>query len=460
MTVTRIGIVGAFVAAVLAAPVAEAAEVRLERLYFDCSRMYCPPDSPAYGELLVVRGDRGEANRLTVARGAAGEFRVTDAGGALRVGPGCTLDGERSVVCPTSTPRLWAFVFAGDRGDTVTSSVAVDGVDGGSGNDRLAGSSFADALYGGEGRDVLRGNGGDDALHDGRPTGAIPPDQYEGRFFPPWFGPPAPVAADRDLFDGGAGTDTLGYEGRRRGVIADLARTDRHAGTPGERDALRGLEAAVGGSGADRLFGDGAANALSGGDGDDLLVGRAGDDQLQLDAGSNRVRGGIGDDAIVILGPDRHLERQRVACGLGRDRVDNLFPNDFAEDDCEVVVIGEIHELQPLLPPVSLARPPLASYTTHPVDCEAQSCRLRLEVRLARSPSRRQPTLRGLLLGRTEATIPFRTVTTVSVHLTDRGSRLLRRYRALLIRIQLSTRLDDPRIAAGGAYLTRLRAPS
>lgn len=458
MSRTRIGVIGALVAAALVSsfvPVAHGAEVRLDRFDFDCTRKQCPP---AYGEQLVIRGSRGETNRLSVALGTTGEFQVTDAGGALRAGPGCTLSGAQLVACPTSTPALAAYVFGGDRDDTVSSSVAVT-VDGGSGHDRLAGSPFADALYGGRGRDVMRGNEGDDVLRDSRLPGLTLPE-YEGRSFPPGPGPPEPVPAERDVFDGGLGTDTLSYEGRRRGVTADLARTDRHAGAPGERDALRGLEAVVGGSGADRLFGDGAANALSGSDGDDLLVGRAGDDQLELDAGSNRVRGGIGDDTIGIVAPDRHLERQRVACGLGRDRVDNLFPDDFAEDDCEVVVIGEIRELQPLLPPVSLARPPLASYTTHPVDCEAPSCRLRLEVRLARSPSPRQPTLRGLLLGRTEATIPFRTVTTLNVHLTDRGSRLLRRYRALLIRIQLNTRLDEPRIAAGGAYLTRLRAPS
>jgi RTX calcium-binding nonapeptide repeat (4 copies) len=459
MTRTRIGVVGALVAAALASSlvsVAEGAEVRLERFYFDCTRKQCPPD---YGERLVVRGGRGEANRLSVALGTAGEFQVTDAGGALRAGPGCTLSGAQLIACPTSTPLLAVYVLSGDRDDTVTSSVAIN-VDGGSGHDRLAGSPFADALYGGRGRDLVRGNEGDDVLRDGRLPRLISPEQDLGRSFPPLLGPAEPVPAERDVFDGGLGTDTLSYEGRRRGVTADLARTDRHAGAPGEEDALRGLEVVVGGGGPDLLFGDDVANALYGGDGDDLVVGRAGDDQLELDAGSNRARGGIGDDTIGIVGPDRHLERQRVACGLGRDRVSNLFPDDFAEDDCESVVIGEIHELQPLLPPVSLARPPLASYTTHPVDCEAPSCDLRLEVRLARSPSRRQPALRGLLLGRTEATIPNRTVTTLTVHLTDRGSRLLRRYRALLIRIQLNTRLDDPRVAAGGAYLTRLRARS
>jgi hypothetical protein len=457
---TRIDVVGALLGVVLAASLvsaAEAAEVRLERFYFDCTRKMCPPD---YGERLIVRDSRGEANRLSVALGAAGEFQVTDASGTLRAGQGCTLSGAHLVACPTSTPAVAVYVFSGDRDDTVTSSVAVN-VDGGSGRDRLAGSPYADALYGGTGRDAMRGNEGDDVLWDGRLPALISPEDDMGRAFPPPLrGPPEPVLAERDVFDGGPGADTLSYGGRRRGVTVDLARTDRHAGATGEGDALRGLEAVVAGSGSDRLFGDDIANALDGGVGDDLLVGRAGDDQLELDAGSNRARGGIGDDTIGIIAPDRHLERQRVGCGLGRDRVFNLFPNDFAQDDCESVVIGEIHELQPLLPPLILARPPLASYTTRPADCEVPSCDMRLEVRLARSPSRRRPQLKGLLLGGVSATIPNRAVTTLTVHLTDRGSRLLRRYRALLIRIQLNTRLDDPRIAAGGSYLTRLRAPS
>jgi hypothetical protein len=460
MALARIGFVGALItAALVASPawVAEAAEVRLERFFFDCTRMSCPPN---YFERLVVRGDRGEVNRLNVAFGAAREFRVSDAGAPLRAGPGCTLSGAELVACPTTSPLLAAFVLAGDRGDTVSSSVSVN-IDGGSGNDRLAGSEFADALYGGRGLDVVRGSGGEDALRDGRLPRLITPDQYDGRFFLPLSDVAIPVPAGRDLFDGGAGTDTLGCEGRRRGVFADLARTDRHAGAPGERDALSGLEAVVGGSGNDRLFGDNNANGLNGVDGDDLVVGRAGDDELELGGGSNRARGGAGNDAIGIGGADvRHLERQRVTCGPGRDLVDDLFMHDFAEDDCESVVILEFHKLQVLLPPVTLARPPLASYTTEPVDCEAASCRLRLSVRLARSPNPRRPGLKGLLIGRAEATIPYRAVTTTTVYLDDRGSRLLRRYRSLLIRIRLDTRLEDPRSAVWSAYLTRLRAPA
>ena len=466
MALARLGLVGGLVAVALAVSlvsVAEAAEVRLERFYRDCTRTSCPPN---YGERLVVRGGRGEANRLSVGFGAAGEFQVTDAGPALRAGPGCMLSAEQLIACPTSTPLLAAYVLAGDRGDSVTSSVAVN-VDGGGGNDRLAGSALADALYGGKGRDVVRGNGGDDTLRDGQLPRLVTPeeDPGQGRVFPPpQLEPAIAVPAESDVIDGGLGTDTLGYEGRRRGVIADLSRTDRHAGAPGEGDSLGRLENLVGGNGDDRLLGDDAANTLWGSTGDDLLVGRAGNDQLEGGEGSNRARGGAGDDIIGGgLNADVLRNRQRVSCGPGQDLAASLFLNDFAEDDCETVSVGIVHEIHPLLPPDGGPRPPVATYTTEPADCEATSCLVRLDVRLARPPGRRPPHPRGLLLGHVSATIPPRAVTTLTVHLSRRGSRLLRRYRSLLVHIDLDIvhpNEPPPRSVFGGAYLTRLRAPA
>jgi hypothetical protein len=258
---------------------AEAAEVSFEREYYDCRD--CDPTG-----LLVVRAGAGEANRMIVAREEAGEIRVTDAGAPLVAGPGCTAVGQQRVDCPTSVPALMAFVFAGDGDDTFSSSLGVN-VDGGRGNDRLVGSPFADALYGGRGRDVLRGEDGDDALEDGRRvTLSLPVGTF------------APVRAERDVFDGGAGVDKLGYAGRRRGVVVDLAGRGRGAGARGEGDSLRRLEHVVGTDGDDRLFGDESANSLDGGAGDDLVVGRGGDDRLAGSTGSNRVRGDAGDDLI------------------------------------------------------------------------------------------------------------------------------------------------------------------
>jgi hypothetical protein len=421
MPSARIALVAALVVAALAAPlgsVAGAAEVRLDRLQFDCSRIQCPPD---HSDRLVVRAGRGEANRLSVALGPAGEFQVTDAGAPLSAGPGCP------------------------------------------GDDLLGGSPAADALYGGEGRDTLRGQGGDDALQDGRLLALAPPAWTTSDYWPYLRTLVAPVRAERDVFDGGDGTDTLAYSGRRPGIVVDLARTDPHAGSRGERDLLQGLEAVGGGNGNDRLLGNDSANSLWGGDGDDLVVGRAGDDGLYVGPGSNRARGDSGNDNIGVGGdPSRHLERQRVGCGADNDSVLALFRNDYAEDDCETVYVGEFYDINELLPPADWLRPPLASYTTEVVDCEAPECRLRLDVRLARSPSRRRPQLKGLLLGRGTETVPNRTVMTLTAYLSDRGVRLLRRYRSLLIRISLKkVSPDDPRVREGpaGAFLTRLRAP-
>src|SRR5688500_13856197 len=86
--------------------------------------------------------------------------------------------------------------------------------------------------------------------------------------------------------------------------------------------------------------------AATGGRGDDVADGRAGDDRIDLGVGSNRARGGPGDDTIAVMwGSTPQPLVQRVSCGTGRDRVSQLFRNDFAEDDCETVVIAEFHEL-------------------------------------------------------------------------------------------------------------------
>jgi hypothetical protein len=458
MPLVRSGLLAAVVAAGLVAllpSAARAAEVTFEPETYDCRE--CPPIG-----LLVARAGSGEANRMNVALGPAGEVQVTDLGASLRAGPGCTAAGEQRVDCQTSVPDLRAFVFAGDGNDTVSSAVGAN-VDGGSGNDRLAGSPVADALYGGRGRDVLRGGDGDDALEDGRLLSLWEPLWVgSGNYQPDYSSLFAPVPAQRDDVDGGSGVDTLGYTGRRRGVVVDLSRARREAGAPGEGDSLRRLEGVVGTDGDDRLLGNDSANLLRGVAGDDLLVGRAGDDRLAAGTGSNRVRGDAGDD---LIGGDSGsaappLGRQRMFCGPGRDRVEHLLPNDFGNDDCESVVIFESIAVRSLLPPLSLRRPPLASIN----ECIAiQQCNMELEVRLARSPDRRQSRLRGLLLGRASATLPSSilpdvTVPTLTVHLSERGSRLLRRHRTLLIRIRLNVSSDSMGDGWGG-YLTRLRAP-
>jgi hypothetical protein len=458
MPLVRSAVPAAIAAAGLAALLASAAgaaEVTLDPQVFDCRG--CPATGHA-----EVRAAPGEANRLHVARGEAGELQVSDAGADLTAGRGCTALGPRRVDCPTSVPDLRVFVLAGDGDDEVSSSIAVH-ADGGGGHDRLVGSPLADVLYGSWGRDVLNGGRGDDALQDGRLVDMYSPPLVSGqnRFLVADVNV-EPVRPRADVIEGGPGIDTFAYTGRRLGIRADLSRDGRHAGSRREGDSLRGLEGLSGSDGDDRLFGDDSANLLVGGDGDDLVVGRAGDDELGGDGDSNRVRGDEGDDRILVDSGVNSppLGRQRVSCGDGRDHVAYLAREDFAGNACESVVIFESYALRVLLPPPHYRRPPLASID----QCIAiNHCDMRLEVRLARAPDRRRPRLKGLLLGRASGTLPSAVLpdavpTTLTVRLSERGSRLLRRYRSLLIRIGLNVSTDS---AGGnwGAYLTRLRAP-
>jgi Ca2+-binding RTX toxin-like protein len=458
MALARIGLVGAlaFVAlSVSMVSVADAAEVRLDRIGY--GKYGGPP--PGYLEELVVRAAPGESNRFTVARGAGGELQVTDMGASLRAGPGCTPVGAQQVDCPTSSPSVSAFVLGGDRDDTVSSSVAVN-VDGGSGDDQLAGSPAADALYGGKGRDVLRGDDGDDTLHDGRLLTFDAPDWPGESLGSPLRSRIAPVRAGRDVFDGGAGVDTVAYMDRRRGVLVDLSRQDRHAGERREGDSLLRLEAVVGSGGDDRIFGDDLSNTLDGAGGDDLLVGRGGDDELGGGSGSNQARGGVGDDSISPgLNADVLENVQHVRCGPGQDDVGSMFSKDFAEDDCESVVIVESFTIRPLLPLTSFDGPPLATMDS-PLACGSDQCSARLFVRLARSPDPRRPGLKGLALGRASGSATLHNRITLTASLSEQGSALLRRYDSLLIRIGLSTTGALSATGGSGSYLTRLRAPA
>ena len=115
----------------------------------------------------------------------------------------------------------------------------------GFGGDPFDARSFGDRLMGGGGHDALHGQGGSDFLGDDDLDGTT-----EG-------GP------DRDVLDGGPGTDVVSYKQRTRPLLVDLA-DPRPDGERGERDVITDVEGIVGGKGTDQLSGDRRANRIDG----------------------------------------------------------------------------------------------------------------------------------------------------------------------------------------------------
>jgi Ca2+-binding RTX toxin-like protein len=129
------------------------------------------------------------------------------------------------------------------------------------GADLLDGTAMADRLVGLGGDDVLRGGGGGDHL------------------------------------DGGAGWDAADYSRLLTAITVDLADRTQNRGAAAA-DTLIGIEAVTGGEGADVLRGSGGANALGGGAGADTLDGRDGNDTLLGGAGDDVLSGGFGTDRL------------------------------------------------------------------------------------------------------------------------------------------------------------------
>jgi uncharacterized delta-60 repeat protein len=228
--------------------------------------------------------------------------------------------------------------LANDGGPGEGDNAQADNVIGTAGFDFLTGSNQANVLDGGKGNDVLIGGGGDDTLLGG---------------------------ADSDRLDGGPGNDTLdggapAYEGDQQTNVADYSgRTENltvdlsqgTATTPaGEHDRLLNIQWALGGSGNDRLVGDGNANRLVGSGGNDTLVGNAGEDTLDGGLGADRFEGGSGrdiadysqrgDDLVITLDDvnndgaagekdDVRGDVENVDGGAGNDRITGSAGDNF-----------------------------------------------------------------------------------------------------------------------------------
>ena len=226
-----------------------------------------------------LRGD-GFANFLSAGFGndtmaaGGGDDTVLGGPGADRIDGGTGIDllsyGDLSAASDGVTVDLVAMKASGTVfNDTVA---GFENVLSGAGNDCLLGDSVANLLTSGLGEDTILADANNDTVVGG-------------------FG--------ADWLDGGAGIDLLSYadlNAASQAMIVDLV-MGRAFGAAGN-DTLSAFEWVITGAGSDYLIGDGFANFLSSGRGNDTIAAGAGDDTIIAGLGADRVDGGAGNDLL------------------------------------------------------------------------------------------------------------------------------------------------------------------
>jgi Ca2+-binding RTX toxin-like protein len=177
--------------------------------------------------------------------------------------------GEHSVAGLGGNDRICGgpgddFINSGQGSDAMLGGGGDDELLGDRGNDRASGGTGEDQLEGGPGDDdPLAGGPGADLVIGGAGTDAIDGGPGDGDVVRGDSGPDS-------LSGGGGGRDVVSYaSATRRGVTISLA---ARRGKGDGKDSLGGFEDVVGSPQADTLVGDGAANRLDGGVGDDMLI--------------------------------------------------------------------------------------------------------------------------------------------------------------------------------------------
>lgn len=217
-----------------------------------------------------------------------------------------------------------SFRVRGNGGnDTISvtpGTTGADYLDGGIGNDRLTASATDDILDGGAGADTLNGGAGNDTLIGG---------------------------AGADSLVGGDGIDTADYSASSAAVFITLSNnpsmTTRGSGGDATGDVLSGIENVTGSAHKDTLTGNGLANRLIGGLGDDVVRGMDGNDELFGDGagpdspvgGADIVDGGSGDDTLHGGGGNDTLlgsfGNDRLFGGEGDDLINGGNEDDFLD---------------------------------------------------------------------------------------------------------------------------------
>jgi Ca2+-binding RTX toxin-like protein len=218
-------------------------------------------------------------------------------------------------------------VNGGPGQDKINGGFSGDKVFGGTGNDEVNGSIGEDKISGGPDNDSLLGGSGSDELY-----GDAGDDNLQGQ-------------AGADILAGSIGTDTVEYSAYTSPITVDLDGSPFDDGIENEGDSVRAdIENVTGGSGADKLTGNGNQNVLIGAQGDDTIDGGAESDTLIGASGADNL---LSQDGLLDI----------VDCGTEVD----TFTSDAIDTltDCEPPAPKPGDGQPPVDPPV--ADPPVVA---------------------------------------------------------------------------------------------------
>ncbi|MEE1657860.1 hypothetical protein VB618_16795 [Microvirga sp. CF3062] len=191
-------------------------------------------------------------------------------------------------------------------GDTYN---GIEGLISGSGNDILIGNNLDNILEGRAGADTLQGGDGNDTVSyagsnagvvvnlaaksgsGGHAQGITKGDTYVSieNAIGSNFNDTLIGDAKANVLNGGGGIDTVDYSAAGGAVKVDLA-TGSGSGSEAQDDTYAEVENVIGSQFGDTLIGNGAANVLQGGNGDDVYYVSAGDVIIEgANAGNDKV---------------------------------------------------------------------------------------------------------------------------------------------------------------------------
>jgi Ca2+-binding RTX toxin-like protein len=197
-------------------------------------------------------------------------------------------------------------VGLGNSADTFSGNSQDNIINGYGGDDTLNGLGGADTIRGGDGADTINGGDGNDILYGERNNDTINGGAGNDTIYGTAYY--AAAEQDKDVIDGGDGTDLANYQNVTQAITVTLNgstnATVSFAGLANATyaDTIKNIENFTGGSGADTITGDANANVLDGWSGKDTIDGGAGNDTvIARNQALEVLNGGADSDTLQLV---------------------------------------------------------------------------------------------------------------------------------------------------------------